>query len=97
VATDHLEEALKKAKVVYKIHMYEKAEHAFNNDTNPERYNKGPPSSPGSARSSSSRRSSGADGADASHRAIRPRMDRTRYGARNLWSAPAGHPQAVEN
>jgi len=34
------EEALKKAKVDYKIHMYEKAEHAFNNDTSPERYNK---------------------------------------------------------
>lgn len=34
------EEALKKAKVEYKIHMYEGASHAFNNDTNPGRYNK---------------------------------------------------------
>ena len=34
------EEALKKAKVEYKIYIYEGAGHAFNNDTNPERYNK---------------------------------------------------------
>ena len=34
------EEALKKARVDYKIYMYEGAEHAFNNDTNPPRYNK---------------------------------------------------------
>ena len=34
------EEALKKAKVEYKIYIYEGAQHAFNNDTNPERYNK---------------------------------------------------------
>jgi len=34
------EEALKKASVDYKIYMYEGANHAFNNDTNPERYNK---------------------------------------------------------
>ena len=34
------EEAMKKAKVDYKIHMYEKAQHAFNNDTSPERYDK---------------------------------------------------------
>lgn len=34
------EEALKKAKIEYKIYMYEGAQHAFNNDTNPERYNK---------------------------------------------------------
>jgi carboxymethylenebutenolidase len=34
------EEALKKAEVNYKIHMYEGASHAFNNDTNPGRYNK---------------------------------------------------------
>ncbi len=34
------EEALKKARVEYKIYMYEGAQHAFNNDTNPDRYNK---------------------------------------------------------
>jgi len=34
------EAALKKAKVEYQIFMYEGAQHAFNNDTNPERYNK---------------------------------------------------------
>lgn len=34
------EEALKKASVDYKIYMYERAQHAFNNDTNPARYNK---------------------------------------------------------
>ena len=34
------EEALKKASVDYKIYVYEGAQHAFNNDTNPARYNK---------------------------------------------------------
>ncbi len=34
------EAALKKASVDYRIYMYEGAKHAFNNDTNPERYNK---------------------------------------------------------
>jgi len=34
------EEALKKASVNYKIFMYEGAQHAFNNDTAPTRYNK---------------------------------------------------------
>jgi len=34
------EEALKKASVDYKLYMYEGAKHAFNNDTNAERYNK---------------------------------------------------------
>lgn len=34
------EEALKKASVDYKIYMYQGAQHAFNNDTNPARYNK---------------------------------------------------------
>ena len=34
------EEALKKASVDYRIHMYEGAQHGFNNDTNPTRYNK---------------------------------------------------------
>jgi carboxymethylenebutenolidase len=34
------EAALKKAKVEYKLYMYEGAQHAFNNDSNPERYNK---------------------------------------------------------
>jgi carboxymethylenebutenolidase len=34
------EEALKKAKIPYKIYIYEGAQHAFNNDTNPQRYNK---------------------------------------------------------
>jgi carboxymethylenebutenolidase len=33
------EEALKKAGVEYKVYMYEGAKHAFNNDTNAERYN----------------------------------------------------------
>lgn len=34
------EEALKKASIDYKIYIYEGAQHAFNNDTNPARYNK---------------------------------------------------------
>jgi len=34
------EEALKKASIDYKIYMYEGAQHAFNNDTNPSRYHK---------------------------------------------------------
>ena len=34
------EEALKKASVSYKMYLYEGAQHAFNNDTNPARYNK---------------------------------------------------------
>jgi carboxymethylenebutenolidase len=34
------EEALKRASVDYKMYMYEGAQHAFNNDTNPARYNK---------------------------------------------------------
>jgi len=34
------EEALKKASIDYKMYMYEGANHAFNNDTNPARYNK---------------------------------------------------------
>lgn len=34
------EEALKKASIDYRIYMYEGANHAFFNDTNPERYNK---------------------------------------------------------
>ena len=34
------EEALKKASVNYKIYMYEGAQHGFNTDTNPARYNK---------------------------------------------------------
>ena len=34
------EEALKKASVDYKMYMYEGAQHAFNTDTNPSRYNK---------------------------------------------------------
>lgn len=34
------EAALKKAGVDYKIYRYKGAQHAFNNDTNPERYNK---------------------------------------------------------
>jgi carboxymethylenebutenolidase len=33
------EEALKAAGIEYKIYMYEGAKHAFNNDSNPERYN----------------------------------------------------------
>jgi carboxymethylenebutenolidase len=33
------EEALKKAGIEYKIFVYEGTKHAFNNDTNPERYN----------------------------------------------------------
>ncbi len=35
------EAALKKASIDYKMYMYEGAKHGFNNDTNPERYNKG--------------------------------------------------------
>ncbi len=34
------EAALKKASIDYKMYMYEGAQHAFNNDTNAERYNK---------------------------------------------------------
>ncbi len=34
------EDAMKKAGIEYKIYVYEGAQHAFNNDTNPERYNK---------------------------------------------------------
>lgn len=34
------EAALKEAKVEYQLYMYEGAAHAFNNDSNPERYNK---------------------------------------------------------
>ena len=34
------EAALKKANIDYKLFMYEGAEHAFNNDSNPQRYNK---------------------------------------------------------
>jgi carboxymethylenebutenolidase len=34
------EEALKKAGVEYEIYIYEGAQHAFNNDSNPDRYNK---------------------------------------------------------
>jgi carboxymethylenebutenolidase len=34
------EEALKKAKVEYKLYIYEGAGHAFNNDTSPDRYDK---------------------------------------------------------
>ena len=34
------EESLKKASIDYKIYIYEGAQHAFNNDTNPARYNK---------------------------------------------------------
>jgi carboxymethylenebutenolidase len=34
------EGALKKASIDYKLYMYEGAQHAFNNDTNPGRYNK---------------------------------------------------------
>jgi carboxymethylenebutenolidase len=33
-------EALEKARVDYRLYMYEGAQHAFNNDTNPARYNK---------------------------------------------------------
>ncbi len=33
------EEALKKAGIPYKIYIYDGAKHAFNNDSNPERYN----------------------------------------------------------
>ncbi len=39
-AVPAFEEALKKAKVDYRIHVYEGAEHGFNNDTNPGRYDK---------------------------------------------------------
>ena len=35
------EAALKKASIDYKLYMYEGAQHAFNNDTNTARYNKG--------------------------------------------------------
>lgn len=35
-----LKEALDKHRVDYEMHMYEGAQHAFNNDTNPARYNK---------------------------------------------------------
>jgi carboxymethylenebutenolidase len=35
------EDALKKASIDYKLYMYEGAQHAFNNDTNAERYDKG--------------------------------------------------------
>ena len=34
------EEALKKASIDYKIYIYEGAGHAFNNDSNPDRYHK---------------------------------------------------------
>ena len=34
------EEALKKASIDYKMHMYEGAQHGFNNDANPSRYHK---------------------------------------------------------
>jgi carboxymethylenebutenolidase len=34
------EAALKKANVDYKLYIYDGAQHAFNNDSNPERYNK---------------------------------------------------------
>jgi len=34
------EKALQEAKIEYQLFMYEGAEHAFNNDTNPSRYNK---------------------------------------------------------
>ncbi len=34
------EAALKKASIDYKLYMYEGTQHAFNNDTNPQRYNK---------------------------------------------------------
>jgi len=34
------QEALKKASIDYRLFMYEGAQHAFNNDTNPARYNK---------------------------------------------------------
>ncbi len=34
------EEALKKASIDYKMYMYEGVQHAFNNDKNPDRYNK---------------------------------------------------------
>jgi carboxymethylenebutenolidase len=34
------EKALKDAKIEYQIYIYEGAEHAFNNDSNPQRYNK---------------------------------------------------------
>ena len=34
------EAALKEASVEYRLHMYEGAKHAFNNDTNPDRYHK---------------------------------------------------------
>jgi carboxymethylenebutenolidase len=34
------EDAMKKAGIDYQIYVYEGAQHAFNNDTNPARYNK---------------------------------------------------------
>ena len=34
------EQALKRASIDYKIYIYEGAQHAFNNDANPARYNK---------------------------------------------------------
>ena len=34
------EKALKQAGIDYQIYIYEGAKHAFNNDTNPDRYNK---------------------------------------------------------
>jgi len=34
------EQALKKASIDYRMYMYEGAQHGFNNDTNPDRYNK---------------------------------------------------------
>ncbi len=37
---DAFEEAMKKASIEYQIFIYEGAYHAFNNDTNPDRYNK---------------------------------------------------------
>ena len=33
------EEALKANKIIYELHMYEGAQHAFHNDTAPTRYN----------------------------------------------------------
>lgn len=39
-AVPAFEEALKKAHIEYQIYIYEGAQHAFNNNTNPERYNK---------------------------------------------------------
>ena len=39
-AIPEFEAALKSAKIEYQLYMYEGAQHAFNNDTNKERYNK---------------------------------------------------------